>query len=347
MGIYIICILSIAIISFVLKLTKISKQKLNTIVIWLSFIEMLLIASLRNVTVGTDTINYKDTFITISHLPWKDIFSVHLEPGFVVYCKTLGLFTTNPIILFAVSETFILLSYCLFIKNYSKDITLSILLFIGMTFFFHSMNILRQMMAMAIATYSIKYIENSKFLNFLIINFIAITFHFTAIIMLLLYPLKNFKLSFLNALFILFGCFIITQTIGQQILQNAISTVYVNYTLDSSFQGGLSMLLFLVIVTFSGFFILNNNDKENKIICTMMLLACCLQFLALDLSLFARVVQYMSIAMIIYIPNVIYQIKNTNVKILIKSGCFLFILAYYLIIGLSVDLDGVVPYVFL
>lgn len=348
MIIYIFCIFSIFTVAQILKILKYNTQRGKIIILCLSFVEMFAIASLRDYKVGADTLNYVEAYKTICNLPWSELFTVDFEPGYIVYNKLLGLITPNPRILFVVSGAFISFAICKFVYRYSCDVALSMIIFICMTFFFHSLNILRQFLAISIALSGIKYIEHNQFFKYLIIVVFATSFHYTAFIMLVLYPLSKFNLSFLNALIILFICGIISKILGRSLLQNILVLYYQQYSLNTSFEGGLNMMLFLIVITFSCFLVLyKKNDKRTKLFKAMMLLACCLQVFALDFSLFARVVNYMSIGMLIFIPNVLGEIKNPHINLAAKAICYIIIIFYFLKIGLIDNLDCAVPYMFL
>jgi len=66
---------------------------------------------------------------------------------------------------------------------------LSLLTFLGI-YYFRIYNFLRQGIALALVLFSIKYIENKNLVRFIISVLIAATFHYTAVLAIVLYPLN-------------------------------------------------------------------------------------------------------------------------------------------------------------
>ena len=78
-----------------------------------------------------------------------------------------------------------------FIKRYSKNYLLSVIMFITIGSFYMQFYILRQAVAISIFLFAFQFITDKKIIKFCLSIAIAAMFHKTAIILLLLYPLVN------------------------------------------------------------------------------------------------------------------------------------------------------------
>lgn len=83
-----------------------------------------------------------------------------------------------------------------------------------------------------------------------------------------------------------------------------------------------------------------------KIAGDMMMLACCLQFFALQFNLFARIVYYFSVAMIVFIPNIISGIQSKEIRVLLIIVVCILATLYFLLL-MENDRLGVLPYYFI
>ncbi len=91
----------------------------------------------------------------------------------------------NEKILYIITSFFIIIMFGIFIKRtVSKEYwLLSLFLFITTGIYFASMNLVRQYMAIAICLLAILKLDRAKNIQFVILTFIAITFHTSALIM--------------------------------------------------------------------------------------------------------------------------------------------------------------------
>lgn len=130
----------------------------------------------------------------------KSIFATALfrsfgsEFGYCFLNVGVGLFSANRYI-FILVVTFIIYT-CLYFsfKRHTNNYAFAIILFLGLWFFF-SFTYLRQVLAASIAWLAIRYVSERDLKRFLIVVFIAATFHNSAIILLPLYfiPVRPFE----------------------------------------------------------------------------------------------------------------------------------------------------------
>lgn len=153
----------------------------------------IIISALRY-NVGTDYKNYISLYNKYATIPIKNSFSVkQIEIFFIIVCKIAYIFKNANVMFFIYSFLTILFMFLYMWDNKQKNsIALMWILYLFL-YFPSSMNIVRQALSVAIVTYSYKYIEKRKFIKFLIFVAFAIIVHKTAIVILPLYILLNFK----------------------------------------------------------------------------------------------------------------------------------------------------------
>lgn len=184
------------------------KKKLGGLILAIAFVAMWLVAGLRAVSVGTDTNSYYEffNFILEGNFSVGDVLNpLHIfdvsggfEKGFTIYTylvsRITGDFTTYLLITYGI----IYFSFYKFIKKYSTNYLVSFSIFVSL-FFFDSMNIMRQFIALAILTWGFRYILERKLLKYLFVVSLAVLFHQASIVMILpyiLYGRRFTRLSF-------------------------------------------------------------------------------------------------------------------------------------------------------
>lgn len=108
------------------------------------------------------------------------------EFGYGSLCALISFLTANRYIFILIVTLIIYLLLYKSLKEYTEDYPMAVILFMGLWFFF-TFTYLRQVLAATIAWYSVRYIINRDFKRFLLVWFIAYSFHNSAIIFLPVY----------------------------------------------------------------------------------------------------------------------------------------------------------------
>ena len=242
------------------------------------------------------------------------------------------------------------LGYVRFIRVYSKTAWLSLFLLIAMGYYITSLSMLRQSLAIVCVLNSIQYVENRNFRKFALCVLIAVCFHYTAIAFFLLYPLSRFKISIGYFICLLAFAFLLSVFAGKFVLLQLIEKYYSIYEGKMESEGGYSMLLLLLAITFGGLLVRQYNhiaDRRFDVFCQMLIVACCLQLFSLQFSLFARVVLYYQIAIVVFIPEVLSFIKDRYLAFFCKMGVVMGAVSFFIWIYLANNSSGILPYAFL
>ncbi len=347
-------------IVFWILLTPRSKRKyLNYLFTGVSFIGMLIFSGARGLEVGTDTFMYVRYFNSVSGLQDIDKYSDRFEIGFRLFtCSIAGIFT-NPHALLFISTLITLIFFYLVVYKTSKVPWYTILLFIALLIFFNSMCLSRQYIAIAFTSLAMWMYCEKKYINASIALIVAISFHGSAAIVLLLIPLYGIKITKKNRLLLFIGAGIFFMVFNQLIdtlikflpqysgylssdyyLQNEIGTI-----LKSGVWGAL-----FFFQDYNYFNNRNNYNEENgwgKIEYYCSLLAFIISIISIKGAILERMGLYFSIINCIGIANALNRMKSRNNKYLwgtiIMSCC----IAYGLVITiLRPYWAGIIPYTF-
>ncbi len=166
---------------------KVKNTKLQKVFVIGMIIPFIIVSSIRY-EVGTDyNYRYVNDFYSISNgTPVEN-----LELGFKLIIKLCLIFTNNSQILFVVTSILINVLIMLRINKNSKNLIFSITLFVIGGFFFQSLNIVRQFLAMSIIFYAHELLLKGKKKFYILFVILAFFIHSSSIIMLILLLLKD------------------------------------------------------------------------------------------------------------------------------------------------------------
>lgn len=167
------------------------QQKISFIAIFI----LILFAGLRGKTVGYDTANYFKSIqqmqqygnISYGH-DYEFLFTLLNYLCMIVFGADIG-FTVVLII----SSLIILIFVNLTAKYFSPNITMTMFLFVSVDVYLRGFGQLRQGIAISILMFSLIYCVNKKPISFLACVFLAMQFHKTAIIFIIVYFIYNVK----------------------------------------------------------------------------------------------------------------------------------------------------------
>lgn len=197
MDVYILLFLFLIIVSCIVMFKN--TKNLEVIALFYVFIVLSLFAGLRY-QIGFDYDSYSNIFkqvptiseITISRL--KDL-QIYAEYGYILLntiVKSLGL---NINVVFIVVSLVTMFIICFTYRKYTKYYIVAVFVYCARFYFMLNMGQIRQGLAMAIVLLSIKYIDERKALKFILIVFIAGSFHSVAYIMLPMYFINKITIN--------------------------------------------------------------------------------------------------------------------------------------------------------
>ncbi|MGO5342474.1 EpsG family protein [Escherichia coli] len=203
MYIYLI-VFAISIFLFYLSQRKVSGKHsffISNIFLFSSAIPLLLLSTLRDYSVGTDTLTYNALYnsLPVSFDDFIHELGIFKESSFLILEYIIKSCNFNYTIMLLVIAIIIITLYFKAIIELSIKPELSLLLLLFLCFYIFHFNAARQGITVAIFFYSIKYIISRDFKKYLIFIFIGFSFHKTIILCLPLYFLFNIKFSLLKS----------------------------------------------------------------------------------------------------------------------------------------------------
>lgn len=248
-----------------------------------------------------------------------------------------------------------------FIKNYSPDEMLSVLLFLP--FFFQlDMHAARTAVAVSIGTVGFSFIKERKLIKFLLVVFFACLFHKTALILLLLYPLSflNIPNKFKIVSIVLLG--VVSVIISFERILLAILEVLPegkfvsklnNYLGSEKFGYDYNLLdprfILLIIIFIFALYQLKGISTENLLLKNILWLNIILiLFLRENMFLMTRINFYFNIYTIIIVPKIIEDLKIFYKNNILSYGFYkCVIIGIYTLYTLGIVLSGVAYKIFL
>lgn len=346
MTVYLLNLFSIPCYALLFQYIFKSDKKRNLFLCLIVGLQLFITAAFRDVSVGGDLENYIPAYEHISKSSWDKLLFVPFETGYVFLNKIISLITPEIRLLLIFISGFVVLGYVRSIYRNSRMPWLSLFLFIAMGFFTESLSMLRQAIAMVIILSGLKYVEERHFGKYLLIVILAMTFHLTAVVALILYPFFRLKLNLRNFILLITGCGLFILTIGRSILNYFISNFYSLYSSKIESGSGLSMLLLLLTIAAGGM-LLNSSNRSQRVYTSMIALACCMQLFALQFALFARIVMYFSMALMIYIPDTLSRIRNKEMRLMMILLVCVLAVMYFIFLILGRNAAGIMPYRFM
>ncbi len=194
---YIVLVFLPGIYAFILKLSSRREDSVGSRSISLFFFLWLLILALRRNDIGIDLDNYRYLFTEASHISLKSALSYwkDFESGYIVFNSILSHLTHNFQWLLVLSGLITLIPMWLFYSKRTEQPFFVIALFMGLTSFPLYFSALRQVMAMAFVFPAFEFAIKRRIAPFLAMVLLAVLFHSSSIIMILIYPLCNIRLK--------------------------------------------------------------------------------------------------------------------------------------------------------
>ena len=312
-------------------------------------IELILLAGLRGYTIGADTALYLDALRYFKSLPlWEIPFAPLVYPfdfeiGYFALTKACAFWGMNETVFLFVIAMITYIPVFVFIQKYSKVPYLSILSYFAFGMFSYSLGVFRQMIAVSILLCGWKYVKERKLIKYLLVVGLAMTFHMTSIIAILLYILygihwKKIMWFILPAevLLLIFGRYVV-------ILATKVMPPFEHY-LGSVFdqQGGSYLMLILLNLVLLVCIILNKQGRfdDDMTICALIL-AILLQSVGYSMALFGRIVLFFSIYLIFAIPNAVYGLDEKWRK---SAGIVAIAILFFLSFMMISENQYILPY---
>ena len=163
---------------------------------------LTLLLGLRHPSMGIDLgygmpYGYLPSFRELSGLPWKTLLSLesyqNYERGYLLFNKLVGCICRDSRFFLLCCAAAAVLPVGSVIGKHSADCRTSFLIWFGLTVFQIPFSGLRQAIAVAVTFRGVSYVKERRLLPYLAVVALAVLFHRTAVVAVLVYPLYGLR----------------------------------------------------------------------------------------------------------------------------------------------------------
>ena len=333
MGVYLFVYAILGFMPILLKKTNTLERKTKKYGAVLGCILLVLLLALRHQSMGVDLdykseIGYLASFDKINKFTWAEVFTLqwrNYERGYILYNKLIGFIWNERQFFLAVSALVAILPIAIVIYKKSVNTFFSYIVYMGLPVFLMSFSGIRQSIAIGICFLSVLFIQDKKWIKFIVAVLVASLFHYSAFIFLVAYPLYYLKFNKNGRVFSLLLIPII------YLLRYPLFTILSKLFKDEAIANdtGAVTLLLVFCLIYAFCFLFSGKDKETNGYLNLFYLACVCQVFGNVYQLAMRVGYYFMIFAILLIPKVIQEMNDDEeTKSVVELVVFLAFIAY-------------------
>lgn len=316
----------------------------------IAIFNILFLLSALRMEVGNDYKNYAIT----CHEVWKNGHVV-TEPGFNYLVKIVYTLAgcENYIIIFAI---FAFATAALFLKTFHEDsdnFFLSFFLFMTLGIYFRTFNTVRYYFVLAVALFSIRYVAQKKYIQFVLLIVAAAFFHKSVLVVIPLYLIAFYLKKKWQYILILAGSLAVF--LGKDLVMWVALKLYPSYANTSYLNGegsilsnlpsiGRCILVLILCLLFYKEAIEKNN--ANRICFNLNIMAVLLYVCGYYIPLLSRFGYYLMVPHVLLVPGVISRISDEKKKKIAVAATVVIGILYFLYFLKTASGEGirVLPY---
>lgn len=332
----------IIVVSTFFALLSEKKYRLNKVVInyklthhfflGLSFLVLFFFSAFRDV--GKDIDAYKEIFHSLNSFSVSEL--AFIEPGYLLLNKIVRLISAdNQSIIIAMSFLSLFFTYRSLDKISSQlSIGLSIFVFVSLSYF-QSFNLSRIYLAASLILFGTLYLLQNKNIRFILITIIAISIHYSSIVILFTFGMykiyqKNQYIFYIIMLFLFFLLFYTSSFIDSLFFVKRYSESYGDNDVNSGSIGFLQFVYHIPIFLFSLYVTSKKiiHSNINQILWVYAVISLFFGMLAYKIDIAGRLSIHFFIIFILFIPLILNELKNIKDKNynIIKLALILYII---------------------
>ena len=272
------------------------------------------------------------------------------EIGFYALNWVVSRFTKDPTPVFLVcSVIFFGMTYAAIMRESSNPV-LSVFLLFGMSYVFIFMNAMRQLTAVSVLFFSMRYIEQRNPLKFAMCVALACTFHVSSLIFLLAYWFPTLKINIPICLLSVLGVSILRNQVAAAINAIISRTIYAGYigsVFDNGRTGNVIIAINIVVLLFSALMPRlygKEYTQRYRFLLWCQLICTLVSILSGAVPLSQRVRWVFALPSIVLLPHAIDSIEDKRLRFLVQLST---IVLYIIYIAITIGLwngNRVVPY---
>lgn len=315
-----------------------------------AFFPFFLISAIRY-NVGTDyNYRYVPDYLSI----YNGVDVKNLETGFKILIKIcIFIAKDNYQIIFVITS--FIINYCIFFSIYknSKNTYLSIILYFLAGFYFQSLNIMRQYLAMSIIIFGYRLVIDKKYVRWIILCIVTSTIHMSSLICISFILLNEIKNINIKLLLISVGMYVVFNKWIQIIVERLILMTRFSSYLNSLYDvSNISITIILkntilyLFMRYSYMIKEKNNELESldKLFLNIQGATIIMAILGNVIELFSRMTYYLQIFQILSIPNFILGFKKADNRKIITVLVIIFFGVLFIHSNVLNNHNEVIPY---
>lgn len=281
-----------------------------------AFLSWLLLSSLRDYTVGADTLQYFHVFNIYSSLSYEEIFNAIIlyiagveevkDPGYWLFVKLISSFVDDYRFFLIVVAFIFHGTLVIWLLKFSPNPCIGILIYSALFYSFFAITGIRQTLATAFVVF-IGYflIENKRFFYFVALSLFAFLLHKSALVFFPFYIISRLKVTRLRCLVAILVFFVVFAfRVPAAIFLQSISG-YEYGVYDGAGTRNFTLMLFAIVLVITW----RINKIKDSFVARSSINAILLAFLFLPLTWVnpsaMRVVQYFSLFLMVAFPIIV------------------------------------------
>jgi len=326
-------------------------QKKNRFALAFFFVLLTFLVMFRHKSVGNDTRNYIHFFEEFSRMDWSKLRNLTIEVGYAYLNKFVSIISSNPQFFLAVAAVAVSAMIFPTYKRLCRDSSLTIVLFCALSTFVMMFSGIRQMLAIGLGFVAYEFTRNKKFIAFLLCVAIAMLFHSSAFMLLLMYPLYHARIT-KKWLLIVVPAMVVVFVFNRQIfgVLTLILQKFSRFDGQLGSTGAFTMLLLFIIFAVFAYLIPDEKtmDAETIGLRNFLLLSIAVQLFAPLHNLAMRMNYYYIIFIPLLLPKVIAFRRDRYDRLAIagRNIMIVFFLIYFFINAYKGGSLNVFPYHF-
>ncbi len=305
---------------------KVREQTAKKSFCFIAFACLVLMLALRHQSMGVDLryytyYGYLGRFDAIANAPWNTVFGVKVanyEKGYIFFNKLVSTIYNDRQFFLAACAFFTILPIVYVIYKKSVSPLQSIVIYMGLPVFLLGFSGLRQSLAIGICFFALLYIEDKKFIKFVALVLLAVTFHKSAIIFLIAYPLYRLKMD--KARRWLTVILIPIIFIFKRPLFAIFSKIFKENAVADETGAGTLFVIFTLIYIFCIIYS-DGSDEQNGFL-NLFFIACACQAFGGIYNTAIRVGYYFMLSLVILLPKVLKGMQKDIDKPLFSATVF-------------------------
>lgn len=253
---------------------------------------------------------YLGMFEIIGESSWnKVLHSVfkNYERGYIIFCKLISYISRDEQCLIIACALVAIFPLSYLICKYSENCLLSFIIYLGLPVFLTNYSAMRQVIAIAITVFSYIFIRNKKPFLFILLILLATTFHSSAIIFLIAYPL--YYLKTISRLRWITVAVLPVIYLFRNLLFSILSKLFKDNAVPDNNSAVTLFIVFTAVYIFTIIYS-NKDDVHEEGLKNLFWLACVCQAFGGVYSIAIRVGYYFMIYLVLLLPKTVANINS-------------------------------------